>query len=93
MRIDGQNLTGTTNNGKKFSTYAPTDPWLVSDLLKNGVVVEAQPAEKQSFFMQHIYFLVPNDLIDWCMDILYEANARWWKRWRSILLWKSKASN
>jgi cell division protease FtsH len=49
VRIDGQNITGTTNNGKKFSTFAPTDPWLVSDLLKNGVVVEAQPAEKQSF--------------------------------------------
>ena len=51
VRIDGQNITGTTNNGQKFSTYAPTDPWLVSDLLKNGVMVEAQPAERQSFLM------------------------------------------
>ena len=25
VRIDGQNITGTTNNGKKFSTYAPTE--------------------------------------------------------------------
>ena len=51
VRIDGQNITGTTNNGQKFSTYAPTDPWLVSDLLKNGVMVEAQPEERQSFLM------------------------------------------
>ena len=47
VSIDGHNITGTTNNGKKFSTYAPTDPWLVSDLLKNGVVVEAKPEEKK----------------------------------------------
>ena len=37
VRIDGQNITGTTNNGQKFSTYAPTDPWLVSDLLKTSL--------------------------------------------------------
>ena len=30
-------------------------PWLVSDLLKNGVVVEAQPAEKQSFIDASIF--------------------------------------
>jgi ATP-dependent Zn protease len=86
VRIDGQNITGTTNNGKKFSTFAPTDPWLVSDLLKNGVVVEAQPAEKQSFLGKHIHILVPNDTVDWCMDFLHETNAGWRKRWRSILL-------
>ena len=31
VEIDGQNLTGITADGKRFTTYAPTDPWLVSD--------------------------------------------------------------
>jgi cell division protease FtsH len=51
VEIDGNNLTGITADGKKFSTYAPTDPWLVSDLLKNNVVVDAKPAEQQSLLM------------------------------------------
>ena len=51
VEIDGQNLTGITADGKRFTTYAPTDPWLVSDLLKNNVVVDAKPKEQQSFLM------------------------------------------
>ena len=51
VEIDGHNLTGITVDGKKFSTYAPTDPWLVSDLLKNNVVVDAKPEEQQSLLM------------------------------------------
>ncbi len=51
VQIDGRVLRGTTHDGKKFNTYAPTDPWLVSDLLKNGVTVEAKPEEEQSFLM------------------------------------------
>tara|TARA_B100000482_G_scaffold132303_1_gene96406 strand:- start:925 stop:2694 length:1770 start_codon:yes stop_codon:yes gene_type:complete len=51
VEIDGHNLTGITVDGKKFSTYAPTDPWLVSDLLKNNVIVDAKPEEQQSLLM------------------------------------------
>jgi cell division protease FtsH len=51
VEINDNNLTGTTAQGKKFTTYAPTDPWLVSDLLKNNVIVDAKPKEKQSLFM------------------------------------------
>jgi cell division protease FtsH len=51
VQIDGRVLHGTTHDGKKFNTYAPTDPWLVSDLLKNNVMVEAKPDEEQSFLM------------------------------------------
>jgi cell division protease FtsH len=38
-------------DGKRFTTYAPSDPWLVSDLLKNGVQVEAKPEEQPSMLM------------------------------------------
>ena len=32
VEIDNHRIKGTTSEGKKFNTYAPTDPWLVSDL-------------------------------------------------------------
>ncbi|MGE4597034.1 MAG: ATP-dependent zinc metalloprotease FtsH [Methylophilaceae bacterium] len=51
VEIDGHNITGQTVDGRRFSTYAPTDPWLVSDLLKNNVIVDAKPEAKQSFLM------------------------------------------
>lgn len=51
VQIDGRVLRGITHDGKKFNTYAPADPWLVSDLLKNNVTVEAKPDEEQSFLM------------------------------------------
>jgi cell division protease FtsH len=40
-----------TTDGKRITTYAPSDPWMVSDLLKNGVIVEAKPEEEPSFLM------------------------------------------
>ena len=49
--IDGRVLRGQTLEGKKFNTYAPSDPWLVSDLLKNNVIVEAKPDEEPSLLM------------------------------------------
>ena len=51
VMIDGRVLRGTTTEGKKFNTYAPSDPWLVSDLLKNNVTVEAKPDEEPSLLM------------------------------------------
>ena len=51
VQIDGRVLRGTTQDGKKFTSYAPSDPWLVSDLLKYNVAVESKPDEEQSFLM------------------------------------------
>lgn len=51
VTIEGHVLRGVTNDGKKFTTYAPADPWLVSDLLKNNVTVEAKPDEQPSLLM------------------------------------------
>lgn len=51
VTIDGRVLRGETNDGRKFNTYAPSDPWLVSDLLKHNVVVEAKLDEEQSLLM------------------------------------------
>ncbi len=49
--IEGRVLKATTTDGRKLTTYAPPDLWMVSDLLKNGVKIEAKPEEEQSFLM------------------------------------------
>ena len=52
--IEGRVLKATTNDGRKITTYAPPDLWMVSDLLKNGVQVEAKPEEEQSFLVSAV---------------------------------------
>ncbi len=47
--IQGRTLEATTTDGKRITTYAPPDLWMVSDLLKNNVKVVAKPEEEQSF--------------------------------------------
>ncbi|SDH92507.1 ATP-dependent zinc metalloprotease FtsH [Nitrosomonas sp. Nm132] len=49
--IDGRTLKGTKSDGRQFIAYAPSDPWLVSDLLRAGVIVEARPEEEPSVLM------------------------------------------
>jgi len=49
--IEGRTLKGTTTEGKRITSYAPPDLWMVSDLLKNGVKIEAKAEEEQSFLM------------------------------------------
>jgi cell division protease FtsH len=41
-------IEGTTSSGSSFTTESPNDLWMVSDLLKAGVDVRAQPPEKPS---------------------------------------------
>ena len=43
-------LRGDRKDGSKFSTYAPFDPQLVNDLIKNKVTFSAKPQE-ESFLM------------------------------------------
>ncbi len=49
--IEGRMLKATTSDGRKVTSYAPPDLWMVSDLLKYGVKIEAKPEEEQSFLM------------------------------------------
>ncbi|MFA6015119.1 MAG: ATP-dependent zinc metalloprotease FtsH [Gallionellaceae bacterium] len=51
VTIEGRTLKAVTNEGKRITSYAPSDLWMVSDLLKNGVKIEAKPEEEQSFLM------------------------------------------
>ena len=49
--MEGRTLKATTTDGKKITSYAPPDIWLVSDLLKSGVKIEAKPEEEPSMLM------------------------------------------
>src|SRR5512139_1981784 len=54
VKIDGnRTLKATSKDGKSYTVYTPgiMDPWMVSDLLKNGVSVEAKPEEEPSLLM------------------------------------------
>ena len=51
VTIEGRVLKGIKQSGERFTTYSPSDPWLVSDLLKNGVIIEAKPEEEPSLLM------------------------------------------
>jgi len=52
VTIEGRTLKAVTPDGKRITSFAPSDIWLVSDLLKYGVKVEAKPDEEQGFFTQ-----------------------------------------
>ena len=49
VTIEGHMLKATTQEGKRVNVYSPGDLWLVSDLLKYGVKVEAKPEEEPWF--------------------------------------------
>ena len=49
--IAGRNITATRQDGTSIKTYAPDDPDLINDLLKNGVVVDAKEPEQPSLLM------------------------------------------
>src|SRR5436189_2269595 len=51
VTIEGRQLKATTNDGKRVTSYSPGDIWLVSDLLKYGVKIEAKPEEEPSLLM------------------------------------------
>lgn len=52
IEADGRIIRGTLQSGDKFTTYSPTDPGLMGDLLNNSVAVEVKPPEQQSLMMQ-----------------------------------------
>jgi cell division protease FtsH len=51
VTIEGRQLKAVTSEGKRVTSYSPGDIWLVSDLLKYGVKVEAKPEDEPSLLM------------------------------------------
>ena len=54
VSVEGRTVRWQSNDNRKYVTYSPGtlgDLWMVSDLLKAGVKVDAKPEEEQSFLM------------------------------------------
>ena len=51
VTIEGRTLKVLKTDGQRYTVYSPSDPWLVSDLLKAGVAIEAKPEEEPSLLM------------------------------------------
>jgi|TARA_R100000322_G_scaffold130860_2_gene86845 cell division protease FtsH len=45
VTIQGEKISGTYSDGRKFSTYAPQDPSLVDRLYNKGVTITAKPTD------------------------------------------------
>jgi cell division protease FtsH len=50
--VEGRSIKWVSGDKKRFVTYSPGDIWMVGDLVKYGVKVEAKPDEEQSFLAQ-----------------------------------------
>jgi cell division protease FtsH len=50
--VEGRTVKWVNTDNKRFTTYSPSDIWMVGDLIKYGVKVEAKPEEEQSFLAQ-----------------------------------------
>ena len=50
--VEGRSIKWMSTDKKRFVTYSPGDIWMVGDLVKYGVKVEAKPEEEQSFLVQ-----------------------------------------
>ncbi len=64
VNISGPQITGTKRDGTKFSTYAPNDPNLVTQLQEKGVVITAsQPTDGASPWMAILFNILPIALL------------------------------
>jgi cell division protease FtsH len=50
--IEGRTIKWVSTDKKNNMTYSPGDLWMVGDLIKDGVKVQAKPEEEQSFLAQ-----------------------------------------
>ena len=77
VEIQGNNIKGVFSNGNSFSTYSPNDPNLIEKLSDKGVSISAAPLEeKMPSLFGVLLVLVPNAIVNCCLDFLYETNAR-----------------
>ncbi len=52
VEIDGHVVHGKTQDNKEFNTYSPGDLWMVNDLMKYNVKVEAKPEQQRSVLLE-----------------------------------------
>ncbi|MCK5918302.1 MAG: ATP-dependent zinc metalloprotease FtsH, partial [Cocleimonas sp.] len=64
VMIRGQVITGVTQSGEKFQTYAPiNDPKMIDDLVSNNVTIQVEPPEGRSILLDILINTIPFLLI------------------------------
>jgi cell division protease FtsH len=51
VQIDGRTVRARTRDGRNFTVFTPSDIWMVGDLMKYGVQVQAKAEEEQSLLL------------------------------------------
>ncbi len=51
VQVDGRTLRARSRDGRSFTVFSPSDIWMVGDLMKFGVQVNAKPDEEQSLLL------------------------------------------
>ena len=51
VHVDGRTLRVRSRDGRSFTVFSPSDIWMVGDLMKFGVQVNAKPEEEQSLLL------------------------------------------
>jgi len=51
VTVEGRTLKVKGKDGKSYAVYSPGDLWMVGDLMKYGVTVNAKPEEEQSLLL------------------------------------------
>ena len=62
VSVEGRVISGETQNKEKFTTYSPGyfgDLWMVNDLLKYNVKVEAKPDKERSMITEMFISILP----------------------------------
>ncbi len=73
--IESHNIKGIYTNGKKFKTYAPTYPGLITVLEKHNVAIDAKPKPGSPWYFTF--------LIDW-LPMIIILLAFWYFFWRQM---------
>jgi cell division protease FtsH len=73
VTIQGNNISGHLNDGRAFTTYAPSDPNLVSRLTDKRVRITAAPVDENVPSLFGV--LVPDASSHRCVDLLHAPDA------------------
>ena len=73
--VEGRTIKWMSTDKKRFVTYSPGDIWMVGDLVKYGVKVEAKPRGRAELPRADLHLLVPDAAADRRVDLLHAPDA------------------
>ncbi len=79
VTISDQNVNGTFQNNKTFTTYLPMrqDPELLQQMLDKKVIVKGKPPEQPGLLM-HLTEFTSLDCFICHLDLCFTSTSRWW---------------